>query len=263
MNGDPKWGFRKIAENAPEAFSCIENGKVRFFENPYLPSKEILDQLKPVEDKVSIVVVPPCSLEIIRALTDSMPLLSRIIVIDASSERLNSWVRLVAEYKFTNVSTLLLTKNHITDRDNFIKLFPRDFPALTLWKVALYFPPGYLAGEQKFFNYTRQFLNLAKQSLSLKIRYHQGDMWHHMLNQLATIYDDNIEKNTFRQDGKKRSFVVVGAGPSLDKNVEVLKKYKDKVIILCCERAIGTLKAHSLKPDFILTVKCARDVVSF
>lgn len=255
MIDDPQWKFRQIQENTPLTFSCIENGKVRYFENPYMPMKEVVDQILPLKEKVSIVVIPPCSPETIKVLTAGLPVLNRIVVIDACPERLEAWKESVASYNFNNITTLLFTKDKITDKDNFTNLFPLDFPPLTLWKVVLYFPPGYIAGEQIFFNYTKDVLELVKQTLTMKIKYHAGDMWHHMLNQLTTLQDPNIIINSFKRDKNKRPFVVVGAGPSLDDNIEVLKKYQDRVIILCCERAIGTLKAHNLKPDFILTVE--------
>ena len=255
MSEDPQWGFRKIEDNTPLAFSCIEDGKVRFFENPYLPMKDLVDQVVPLKDQVSIIVIPPCSPETIKVLTAALPVLNRIIIIDASEQRLKAWKKEIASYKFENVSTLLLTKDAIIDKDNFINLFPVDFPPLTLWKVVLYFPPGYINGEKIFHEYTQQFLNLAKQSLSMKIKYHAGDMWHHMLNHLLTLGDDTIVKHSFTKDAIKRPFVIVGAGPSLDENIEVLKKYQDRAIILCCERAIGTLKAHNIKPDYLLTVE--------
>jgi len=255
MEDDPQWDFRKISDETPLAFSCIENGKVRFFENPYLPMKEVVDQILPLKEKICIVVIPPCSPETIKILTAGLPVLNRIIIIDANEDRLKAWAKKAKPFNFKNVSTLLFTKDHITDKDNFTNIFPRDFAPLTLWKVALYFPAGYQSGEQTFISYTKEVLNLAKQSLTTKIKYHAGDMWHHMLNQLATIGDQAITKHTFKQDNIKRPFVIVGAGPSLDCNIEILKEYQDRVVILCCERAIGTMKAHNIKPDFILTVE--------
>lgn len=255
MTDDPQWNFRQIAEKTPLTFSCIENEKVRFFENPHIPAKEVIDQILPLQDKVSIVTMPPCSPDTIKALEAGLPVLSAIVIIDANPDRLKAWKKLIKPYQFKKVKTLLLTKDHITDKDNFIDLFPPDFASLTLWRVSLYFAPGYVIGEKVFCNYAKDVLELARQSLTMKVKYHAGDMWHHMLNQLTTMNDPSIKKHTFKQDKRRRPFVIVGAGPSLDDNIEILKKYQDKVIILCCERAIGTLKAHKLKPDYILTVE--------
>ncbi len=42
---------------------------------------------------------------------------------------------------------------------------------------------------------------------------------------------------------------IVGAGPSLDDKIEVLKKYKDKAIIVSCGTALHCLYKHGIKPD--------------
>lgn len=43
---------------------------------------------------------------------------------------------------------------------------------------------------------------------------------------------------------------VIGAGPSLDDRIEILKKYRDKLLIISCGTTIGTLCKYNLKPDF-------------
>ncbi|MDW8295180.1 MAG: DUF115 domain-containing protein [Aquificaceae bacterium] len=42
---------------------------------------------------------------------------------------------------------------------------------------------------------------------------------------------------------------VLGAGPSLDKNIELIRKYKDKVVIVSCGSTITALERAKLKPD--------------
>lgn len=48
--------------------------------------------------------------------------------------------------------------------------------------------------------------------------------------------------------------VIVSAGPSLDKNVALLKNYKGKVFIVAVEAALNTLKKNSIIPDLVVTV---------
>lgn len=45
--------------------------------------------------------------------------------------------------------------------------------------------------------------------------------------------------------------IIVAAGPSLNKNVEQLKKAKGKSIIICVDRAYEIMLEHSIEPDFI------------
>lgn len=48
--------------------------------------------------------------------------------------------------------------------------------------------------------------------------------------------------------------IIVAAGPSLNKNVEVLKEAKGKSIIFVVDRAYETLLDHNVEPDFVVTM---------
>ena len=48
--------------------------------------------------------------------------------------------------------------------------------------------------------------------------------------------------------------VTVSTGPSLEKNIHVLQKYQDKVIIIAVAQALRVLLAYDITPDFICTV---------
>lgn len=46
--------------------------------------------------------------------------------------------------------------------------------------------------------------------------------------------------------------VIVSPGPSLEKNVHLLKKYADKIFIICPIRSVPILRANDVEPDFVL-----------
>ena len=68
----------------------------------------------------------------------------------------------------------------------------------------------------------------------------------HNLDSLVFETPLNNYKNIY--DGK--SVLVVSAGPSLDKNIETIKKYRDKVIIISAGQALRTLVTNDIYPDF-------------
>lgn len=49
--------------------------------------------------------------------------------------------------------------------------------------------------------------------------------------------------------------VIVSAGPSLSKNIEVLKKYKDNAVIFCVGTALKTLYKNDIVPDFLNVIE--------
>ncbi len=57
--------------------------------------------------------------------------------------------------------------------------------------------------------------------------------------------------------------IVVSAGPSLAKNVHLLKEAKGKALILCTDSAINTVLASGVEPDMITSVDFAKPVRLF
>ncbi|MBE5843403.1 MAG: motility associated factor glycosyltransferase family protein [Butyrivibrio sp.] len=53
--------------------------------------------------------------------------------------------------------------------------------------------------------------------------------------------------------------VIVSAGPSLNKNVDVLKKIKGHALIMSSDRALGVLDAHGIEPDVVLSAEPGKD----
>jgi len=49
--------------------------------------------------------------------------------------------------------------------------------------------------------------------------------------------------------------VIISAGPSLDKNIDILKEYQDKVVIFCVGTALKSAVKHGIKPDFLTIVE--------
>lgn len=54
---------------------------------------------------------------------------------------------------------------------------------------------------------------------------------------------------------KDKTAVVVSAGPSLDKNIETLKTYKNNVLIIAVLQAVKTLVKDGITPDFVVSIE--------
>lgn len=59
----------------------------------------------------------------------------------------------------------------------------------------------------------------------------------------------------FQDRCKGKAAVVVSAGPTLDRNIETLKKYRDKYILFVVGTAAKTILSHGLKPDFLCIIE--------
>ena len=74
-----------------------------------------------------------------------------------------------------------------------------------------------------------------------------------VLNNLGnmSVYD---QATIFKGKFKDRAAVIVCPGPSLKKNVELLKKIKGKALIICVLHALKELQARGIDPDVVVHV---------
>ena len=54
---------------------------------------------------------------------------------------------------------------------------------------------------------------------------------------------------------KGKTAVVVSAGPTLDKNIDTLKRYRDNYVLFVVGTAMKTLAKHGIKPDFLCIIE--------
>jgi hypothetical protein len=66
-------------------------------------------------------------------------------------------------------------------------------------------------------------------------------------------------KNKFRD----LPCIVVGAGPSLDKNIRFLHRAKNKAVIISCDAALKPLMGHGIVPDFVVCLDPQEEISRF
>ena len=59
----------------------------------------------------------------------------------------------------------------------------------------------------------------------------------------------------FKDAYKGKTAVVVSAGPTLDRNIETLKKYRDRFVLIKVGTAVKTLYENGIKPDFLSIIE--------
>lgn len=57
--------------------------------------------------------------------------------------------------------------------------------------------------------------------------------------------------------------ILIVAGPSVDKNIQHLKDYKDNCIIICADVVLFKLLEHGIKPDFVINVDPHESITRF
>ena len=248
------WEFTRSSETAPLVIA-LRDGRLKYLEDPKQPDVDAIKEFCDDPDNVGVVLMPPCSPTTINALAKTFPAMTRAIVIDHYPVRLETWEKLAQPNVNIKVDTLLLNKNIAPDKHRLIQLLDQSPLQYYLGKFKLYFPRRHRRLESDFAEYLEILRDSMIQNMALKLRFQEQESWHQALNALVNIKNKSVKKYKFKTRQPNVPFVVVGAGPSLDDNIEVLKAHKDKVIILACERALATMKHHDIKPDYILCVE--------
>ncbi|TWI72374.1 hypothetical protein LZ24_01516 [Desulfobotulus alkaliphilus] len=70
---------------------------------------------------------------------------------------------------------------------------------------------------------------------------------------LRTIHHHQLLEN-LKDRFKDKPAIIVAGGPSLDKNIHLLTKAKDKALIIAADTVLPALKAHGLTPDFVSAI---------
>lgn len=84
-----------------------------------------------------------------------------------------------------------------------------------------------------------------------------GKLWHRNILLNLSFYDTIPNKLKFNAKSfthKANKAAIIGAGPSLDKNIESLLKMRAEYCIFATDTTLSTLKSAGITPDFVVTV---------
>ncbi|EAJ7694901.1 motility associated factor glycosyltransferase family protein [Campylobacter jejuni] len=84
----------------------------------------------------------------------------------------------------------------------------------------------------------------------------------HMLNNLPKLLNHGVFQNFLKARKQKvKNAIIVSTGPSLTKQLPLLKKYANKATIFCADSAYPILAKHNIKPDYVCMLE-RDDIVS-
>ena len=78
---------------------------------------------------------------------------------------------------------------------------------------------------------------------------------HTLLHLPKMLKRASLKELITKRNKKAKSAIVVSTGPSLTKQLPLLKQYQDKFIIFCADSAYHILHKHSIKPDYVLSLE--------
>ena len=82
----------------------------------------------------------------------------------------------------------------------------------------------------------------------------QTKKWRDNIINNANYIVNNPKIDSFFNEFEKIPAICVSAGPSLDININILRKAKNKAIILCVGTALQVLLKHNIEPDIVVSM---------
>ncbi|MCG8540275.1 MAG: DUF115 domain-containing protein [Clostridia bacterium] len=81
-----------------------------------------------------------------------------------------------------------------------------------------------------------------------------GIQWQKNLFLNAQYFMNSVNIDSLNDEFLNIPAVIVSAGPSLNKNVELLKEVKNKAVIISVDTALSLLLKHDICPDFVVSI---------
>ena len=107
------------------------------------------------------------------------------------------------------------------------------------------------------FNEMVEKLQLMVGSYSLDLKYTQQKFYPITRTIIQNI--PNLIKepplSSIKDFYKGQTAVVVSAGPTLDRNIETIKKYRDNIVLIVVGTAMKTIAKHGITPDFLCIIE--------
>ncbi|WP_417903874.1 motility associated factor glycosyltransferase family protein [Campylobacter sp. LH-2024] len=86
----------------------------------------------------------------------------------------------------------------------------------------------------------------------------------HMINNLPKLLNHGVFQNFLKERKQKiKNAIIVSTGPSLIKQLPLLKKYSSKATIFCADSAYPILAKYDIKPDYVLSLERVPETSEF
>lgn len=191
--------------------------------------------------------------EIIKRATER----SRIFIIEKDNDILNTYIR--------NKSLLELDDRRVVlffgDDQDIIRDFNSHIFSFDIMPLSLSIEPVVMPAYYNIYGESLKDLNKRVMDLFRHAMFNLGNdiddtvigLRQNFENIKELIKSPSIE--ILKDKYKNKPAIIVGAGPSLDKNIKYLKEAEGKALILATDAVISTLNKHSIIPDGVFSIE--------
>lgn len=177
---------------------------------------------------------------------------NKIIIIEPELRNIKTVITLNKIVNILNNDRVILTPKY-NEMDGFFKIaIPELLANNTKFLFFANYKEVYMEEAVDCYNH---YVNCVK-DIIIEINtaaYHSRHFFSSSINNLKYILK-STELSSLKDLYKGKTAVIVSAGPSLEKNINLLKEYKEKCIIITGGRTLKSLLNIEVAPDFVCTV---------
>lgn len=249
----PQKNSWKLVKTGKHQELNLQNDKGEYLLSPIHIAQELREwaSSKDISKKAAIVVYGSALGYPIEAFKDWLQAdkSRKLIIVEESNEIFEHFLHQNIDVKDLQIEVYFLQKA-LDEKvfDKVAKVFPRHMIEV----MAL---PYYHKNREFFdrFKFTLEYLRHSYQSFFI-------EYLDHGLSHFKNFYRNILRLNeSFLIEKFYNAFpgipaIVIGAGPSLQKNIEILKKLKDKALIIAGGTSLNALNVHGMEPHLALGV---------
>lgn len=108
--------------------------------------------------------------------------------------------------------------------------------------------------ESKYFDYEIEMASLYEGAATELWEHHGRVYYINTMSNISHLYKSKNLADLWEKIPKTIPAVIVAAGPSLDKNIEEIKKAKGKCLLIAADSALRPLLKHNIIPDIFVSI---------
>ena len=160
-------------------------------------------------------------------------------------------------FTLVDFSIDILKKNvYLTDSFNTVTNIIHEKSGMKNTPVLLSLPSQRELNKESFNILVKKLQDIVG-SFSLDLKYTKQKMYSSLLMLLRNLrtLPKEYPLARFKDILKNKTAVVVSAGPTLDRNIETLRKYRNNFVLFTVGTAVKTLYANGIKPNFLCIIE--------
>jgi len=238
----------------------LNKGKYFYINSKYNPQKEAeiyVDTLDMKNDSI-IVMLGNGFGYVANEIMKNMSNANKLIIFETNINIFNK-----CAVNFTKTEKVIF---HLWENESSAKaILEKHITFFDVGKVIVITLPAYLdIWHEELTRYSKCIQEFVQERHALSNTFTESSgYWESNMFNNSDCVSNSYRISKFSDKFKSKPIIVVGAGPSLDKNIQLLKKIKDKAVIISGYTALRALYNNDIRPHFVVVVDSKQPIYQY